>query len=175
MTDLGVEHILVIVHHDVGEGQHVARQKVGAPALLAPIFPHVMQRVPAQQQRALIRARAHQPPSNTLFRHPCPRTASPTILLLLQEPAPLSISVPHEREGSKDHQCEMLAARATLSSRHLGTGCKSAREGDKRLHASIHDAFCPCCLQALIELARLDVRVAGLGLAHPGRRQLPAL
>ena len=51
---LGIEHVLIIVHHDICKCQHVAGQKVGAPALLTPIFSHVLQCVPAYQFQLLL-------------------------------------------------------------------------------------------------------------------------
>ncbi len=47
---LGVQHVLVVVDHHVGEREHVPREEVGAPALLAPVLPQVVQRVHARVQ-----------------------------------------------------------------------------------------------------------------------------
>ncbi len=76
------------------------------------------------------------------------------------------------RKRAQDHHVRCLQQGP---SRHLGREYGSAWEGEERLHASIHDPFCPCCLQALIEMARLNVRITGFCLAHPGCRELPAL
>ena len=35
ITNLGIQHVLIVIHHHIGKSQHVASQKVGTPALLA--------------------------------------------------------------------------------------------------------------------------------------------
>jgi hypothetical protein len=40
-----VNHVLVVVHHHICKGNHVAGQEVGAPALLAPKVAQVVERV----------------------------------------------------------------------------------------------------------------------------------
>ena len=34
-ANLGIQHVLVVIHDHIGKSQHVASQKVGTPALLA--------------------------------------------------------------------------------------------------------------------------------------------
>jgi hypothetical protein len=47
LRHLWVNHVLVAVHHHVGEGHHVAGKEVGAPALLAAKLPQVVKSVHA--------------------------------------------------------------------------------------------------------------------------------
>ena len=52
---LGIEHVLIIVHHDICKCQHVAGQKVGATSpFLQTIFSHVLQCVPAWNFQLLL-------------------------------------------------------------------------------------------------------------------------
>ena len=49
VADLGVQHILVIIHHDVGDGDQMTRQKVRTPLLRTTQLLEVVQRVDALQ------------------------------------------------------------------------------------------------------------------------------
>ena len=53
LADLGVQHVLVVVDDHIGKGQHVACQEVGAPALLAPKDPQILQSVHAWLQKGV--------------------------------------------------------------------------------------------------------------------------